>query len=88
MPISRGGGDGGLTEEITREARGLPGQTPWTDAPEATPRTEVSEAFPRLGHAQTPSTPKGPVATRREEEERNMRQHDGSRGFRSALILL
>ena len=49
--------------------------SPPTYAAEATPRTELSEAFPQLGPAQAPSTPKGPVATRREEEERNMRQH-------------
>ena len=69
-----GGGDEGLTEEIMREACGLP-VMPRTDAPEATPRTELSEAFPHLGPAQAPSTPTGPVSTRREEEERNMRQH-------------
>ena len=68
-----GGGDGGLTEEIMREACGLP-VLHWTDAPEATPRTELSEASPQLGPAQAPSTPKGPGATRR-EAERNMRQH-------------
>ena len=44
---------------------------PWTDAPGFKPRTELSEAFPQLGSAQAPSTPKEPVATRREEEERN-----------------